>query len=72
MYEITRVTKSDEGMYSCIARNAAGSTEERILLTVDEDNNIGPTRGDIPGGGEDGVSFVGTLLSIPYLKLYQF
>lgn len=50
------MTKADEGVYSCVARNTAGTTEERVMLTVDEDNNIGPTRGDIPGGGEDGVS----------------
>lgn len=55
VYEITRVTKADEGLYSCVARNAAGSKEERVQVRVEEDNNIGPTRGDIPGGGEDNI-----------------
>jgi hypothetical protein len=43
VYEITHVTKADEGSYSCLARNAAGTTEERLHLTVEEG------RGDIPG-----------------------
>jgi len=47
VYEITRVTKADEGSYSCLARNAAGTTEERLHLTVEE--NEVPNRGDIPG-----------------------
>jgi hypothetical protein len=52
VYEITHVTKADEGSYSCLARNAAGSTEERLHLTVEENEVIGghfPPRGDIPG-----------------------
>ncbi|PNF14537.1 hypothetical protein B7P43_G15031, partial [Cryptotermes secundus] len=48
VYEITRVTKADEGSYSCLARNAAGTTEERLHLTVEE-NEVIPGRGDIPG-----------------------
>lgn len=47
MYEITHVTKADEGSYSCMARNAAGTTEERLHLTVEE--NEVTYRGDIPG-----------------------
>lgn len=52
VYEITRVTKADEGSYSCLARNAAGTTEERLHLTVEENEVIGgqfPNRGDITG-----------------------
>jgi hypothetical protein len=52
VYEITRATKADEGSYSCLARNAAGTTEERLHLTVEENEVIGghfPGRGDIPG-----------------------
>ncbi|KAK7791103.1 hypothetical protein R5R35_012915 [Gryllus longicercus] len=40
VYEIIRVTKLDEGSYSCRATNAAGSVEERLLLTVEEANVI--------------------------------
>ena len=57
VYEITSVTKADEGSYRCLARNAAGTAEERLHLTVEESNDIGgggggdryPGRGDIPG-----------------------
>ncbi|XP_021927336.1 basement membrane-specific heparan sulfate proteoglycan core protein isoform X6 [Zootermopsis nevadensis] len=52
VYEITRVTKADEGSYSCLARNAAGTAEERLHLTVEENELTGgsfPGRGDIPG-----------------------
>jgi hypothetical protein len=52
VYEITRVTKADEGSYSCLARNAAGTTEERLHLTVEENEVTGgqfPNRGDISG-----------------------
>jgi hypothetical protein len=52
VYEITHVTKADEGSYSCLACNAAGTTEERLHLTVEENEIIGgqfPGQGDIPG-----------------------
>ncbi|KAJ9584666.1 hypothetical protein L9F63_020991, partial [Diploptera punctata] len=57
VYEITSVTKADEGSYRCLARNAAGTAEERLHITVDESNEIEtgtpggtyPRRGDIPG-----------------------
>jgi hypothetical protein len=52
VYEITQVTKADEGSYRCLARNAAGTTEERLHLTVEENEVTGghfPPRGDIPG-----------------------
>lgn len=41
-------------MYTCVARNPAGITEERIELIVDDneiDNDRGPERGDI--GSQD-------------------
>ncbi|XP_069692113.1 basement membrane-specific heparan sulfate proteoglycan core protein isoform X26 [Periplaneta americana] len=41
VYEITRVTKNDEGSYSCLARNAAGTVEERLHLTVEENEVTG-------------------------------
>jgi hypothetical protein len=52
VYEIIRVTKADEGSYSCLARNAAGTTEERLHLTVEENeviDNPFSGRGDISG-----------------------
>jgi len=36
IYEITRVTKDDEGSYSCVGRNDAGVHEERIQVFVDD------------------------------------
>ncbi|CAG7838540.1 unnamed protein product [Allacma fusca] len=36
IYDIQRVTKGDEGSYSCVARNDAGLDEERIQLLVDD------------------------------------
>ena len=52
VYEITHVTKADEGSYSCLARNAAGTSEERLHLTVEENEVTDgqfPNRGDITG-----------------------
>ncbi|KAK4879912.1 hypothetical protein RN001_008058 [Aquatica leii] len=48
IYEITRVTSSDQGYYVCQGQNSAGTAEERISLVVDSV----PERGDITG--EDG------------------
>lgn len=66
VYEITRVTKADEGSYSCLARNAAGTTEERLHLTVEENEVIDghfPGRGDIPGEYIDQFSSLCVLLT---------
>jgi hypothetical protein len=65
VYEITRVTKADEGSYSCLARNAAGTTEERLHLTVEANEVIGgqfPGRGDIPGEYTDHFCLLCVLL----------
>ncbi|XP_046437149.1 basement membrane-specific heparan sulfate proteoglycan core protein-like isoform X37 [Daphnia pulex] len=43
VYDITRVTQSDEGTYSCTGRNDAGLTEERIQIVVEASSG----RGDI-------------------------
>ncbi|XP_050533162.1 basement membrane-specific heparan sulfate proteoglycan core protein-like isoform X14 [Daktulosphaira vitifoliae] len=56
VYEIKSAQLSDSGIYSCIAQNNAGTTEERLQLTISEDYNgitegngpKGPDRGDIP------------------------
>lgn len=44
------VEEADEGTYACVARNDAGIQEERIQVTV-QDNDIDsePVRGDISG-----------------------
>nr|CAD7195790.1 unnamed protein product [Timema douglasi] len=54
VYEISRVTKEDEGSYNCQARNAAGFTEDRLQLIVVEDNTIGGGSGSAGGGGGGG------------------
>ncbi|XP_031342212.1 basement membrane-specific heparan sulfate proteoglycan core protein isoform X8 [Photinus pyralis] len=51
VYEITRVTSSDQGYYVCQGQNSAGTAEERVSLVVDSV----PERGDITvRPGEDG------------------
>ena len=56
--QINRVTKDDEGTYSCIATNTAGEREERIQVIVNEDLDAGYRPGlDIPEdprGGQNG------------------
>lgn len=48
VYEITSVSKRDEGAYVCLGKNTAGASEERVHLTVEEADRF-PTRGDNPG-----------------------
>lgn len=48
VFEITSVTRADEGQYICLAQNAAGAAEDRVQLLVEELDTL-PTRGDIPG-----------------------
>lgn len=48
VYEITSVSRNDQGYYICMAQNTAGVSEERIQLYVEEEDNY-PKRGDIPG-----------------------
>lgn len=48
VYEISRVSQSDEGTYSCTARNDAGLTEERIQIIVEPLSG----RGDIDSSDE--------------------
>lgn len=43
VYDISRVTQTDEGTYSCTARNEAGLTEERVQVIVEASSG----RGDI-------------------------
>ncbi|CAG0883138.1 unnamed protein product [Darwinula stevensoni] len=38
IYEISQATRSDEGVYTCTARNLAGVTEERIQVIVREED----------------------------------
>jgi hypothetical protein len=69
VYEITHVTKADEGSYSCLARNAAGTTEERLHLTVEENEVTGgqfPHRGDITGVCTDEFHLCAVSLAIQY------
>lgn len=41
-YEINRVSKADEGSYSCVAKNEAGVEEGRIQLLVDDFEDQAP------------------------------
>ncbi|CAB3365825.1 Hypothetical predicted protein [Cloeon dipterum] len=42
VYEITRVTRDDEGSYSCVASSAAGIIEKRLQVVVSGDQNVTP------------------------------
>ena len=54
VYEISRVTKEDEGSYSCVATNAAGASEERVQLIVEQQvSETVPSRRPPPGGSWD-------------------
>ncbi|XP_076684002.1 terribly reduced optic lobes isoform X2 [Andrena cerasifolii] len=49
VYEILSVSPSDEGSYTCLAANAAGTVEERVYVRVDDHNEVyPPCRGDMP------------------------
>ncbi|KAK7067002.1 hypothetical protein SK128_024180, partial [Halocaridina rubra] len=37
LYEIASASRNDEGTYQCSAKNAAGMSEERLQLIIDED-----------------------------------
>jgi hypothetical protein len=54
IYEISRVSKSDEGSYSCVAQSSAGTVEEtvQVLVTSRDDNHGGyvPPPTGRPGG----------------------
>jgi len=41
-FEISQLTKEDEGTYACVARNAAGETEERVQIIVLEEGEVLP------------------------------
>ncbi|XP_066985998.1 basement membrane-specific heparan sulfate proteoglycan core protein [Macrobrachium rosenbergii] len=42
VYEIASATRADEGTYQCSARNAAGTSEERLQLIIEEEDHIQP------------------------------
>lgn len=70
IYDITRITQSDEGTYSCTGRNEAGLTEERIQIIVEptsgrgdiEENDIEP---DGPVSNPDGSLFGDDVFRVP-------
>ena len=41
LLQINRVTKDDEGTYSCLATNTAGEREERVQVIVTEEGSLG-------------------------------
>ncbi|XP_059491072.1 basement membrane-specific heparan sulfate proteoglycan core protein isoform X8 [Neocloeon triangulifer] len=45
VYEISRVSRQDEGSYSCVATNEAGVHEERVQVIVEERTLSGPSPG---------------------------
>lgn len=56
VHEIMSMSPKDEGSYTCQAVNAAGITEERVQIRLEEDNGIGgpePCRGDAPCEDDD-------------------
>ena len=42
VYQVNRLSKEDEGTYACVARNAAGETEERVQIIVLEEDEYFP------------------------------
>jgi len=53
-YEISSVTKQDEGTYACVATNAAGEMEERLQVIVSEDEEYMQEGGYQGGRGNQG------------------
>ena len=54
-YEVSRLSKEDEGTYACVARNEAGEAEERVQIIVLEEDEFypEPVEGLYPPGGQD-------------------
>ncbi|XP_076230657.1 terribly reduced optic lobes isoform X13 [Nomia melanderi] len=48
VYEIFSVSHNDEGSYTCHAMNAAGMTEERVYIHIEDNEVYSPCGGDIP------------------------
>lgn len=46
-FEVRSLSLNDNGIYKCVASNAASTAEELIQLIVEDDSL--PTRGDTPG-----------------------
>ncbi|XP_026667400.1 basement membrane-specific heparan sulfate proteoglycan core protein-like [Ceratina calcarata] len=46
VFEIYSASIEDEGSYTCYANNAAGTVEERVYISVEDD--YPPCRGDVP------------------------
>jgi len=49
-FEISRVTKQDEGTYACLATNVAGEMEERLQVIVSDDEEYVQQGGGYQGG----------------------
>jgi len=64
IFQIDRVSKDDEGTYSCIATNEAGEMEERLqVLVTDDDYSQAPYIPEDPRGGQypgqnEGIKYV--------------
>jgi len=49
-YQISSISKADEGTYACMAVNAAGETEEWLQVIVSDDEEYGQGGPRYPGG----------------------
>jgi len=49
-FQISSITKQDEGTYACVATNAAGETEEWLQVIVSDDDEYGQGGGGYQGG----------------------